>query len=118
MTIGERIKQRRKELGLSQSQLAEKMGYKTPSAICKAETVEDNFTTDRIREFAAALETTENYLMGWPEPRVDFSLNDGEKSMIIEYRKASKASREMIDRIFALLNEEHAGHFKLGGDDK
>ena len=65
MTIGERIKNRRIELGLSQKELAAKMGYKTPSAICKVETVELNPTTDRVREFAKALDTTPEELMGW-----------------------------------------------------
>lgn len=67
MTIGDRIRERRKELGLTQGDLAKRMGYKTKSAICKAETVEFNPTTDRVSEFAKALETTSAYLMGWEE---------------------------------------------------
>jgi repressor LexA len=67
MTIGDRIRERRKELGLTQGDLAKRMGYKTKSAICKAETVEFNPTTDRVIEFSKALETTPAYLMGWEE---------------------------------------------------
>lgn len=67
MTIGERIRDRRKELGLSQKELAEKMGFKTPSSICKAETIKNNPTMDSVREFAKALNTTPEYLLGWKE---------------------------------------------------
>lgn len=67
MTMGERIKKRRLELQLSQTELASRMGYKSRAAICKVETGEDNITADRITKFATALNTTESYLMGWDE---------------------------------------------------
>lgn len=38
MTIGERIKFRREELGMSQEELAHKIGYKSRSAVNKIET--------------------------------------------------------------------------------
>jgi len=67
MTIGERIKQRRLELGLTQLELAHKMGLTSKTTICKAETSDFNPTTDRVREFAKALDCTPAYLMGWEE---------------------------------------------------
>lgn len=65
MTVGERIKQRRIELGLNQSELAELMGYSGKSSICKAETGGDSVTTRTIERFAKALKTTPRHLMGW-----------------------------------------------------
>ena len=41
MTVGERIKQRRLELGLSQDELAKKVGYKSRSSINKIELSRD-----------------------------------------------------------------------------
>ena len=67
MTIGERIKKRREELGLTQSELAERMGYKSRAAICTVEKDKEDLTTTRIRRFAEALQTTPAYLMGWEE---------------------------------------------------
>ena len=67
MTIGERIKLRRKELGLTQTELAERMGLTSKTTICKAETKDFNPTMDRVKEFAKALETTPGYLLGWTE---------------------------------------------------
>ena len=67
MSVGERIKQRRIELGLTQMELAQRMGYNTKSAICKVEKNGDNITTDRITKFANALGVSESYLMGWED---------------------------------------------------
>lgn len=63
--IGERIKQRRIELELSQGELAKLMGYKSRQAISKIEMGDDNLSTVRVEAFAVALRTTTNYLMGY-----------------------------------------------------
>lgn len=65
MTIGERIKQRRKELGMSQEELAQKVGYKSRTSINKIELDERNLTQRKIKIIADALETTPEYIMGW-----------------------------------------------------
>lgn len=67
MTIGERIKQRRIELGLTQTELAHRLGNKSRTSVCTVETNKEDLTTDRIRKYAEALETTPAYLMGWEE---------------------------------------------------
>lgn len=68
MTIGERIKNKREELALSQTDLAKRMGLSSRSTICKVEKGnEDNLTTDRIAKFAKALGVTPGYLMGWED---------------------------------------------------
>jgi len=107
-SIGERIKQRRKELGLTQGELAERMGYKSKSAICKVETVEDNITTDRIMDFAKALECSPAYLMGWKD--VDFVVEDEDLEFVIEaYRHSDDSTKEMVKRLLTyndLINGE------------
>ena len=67
MTIGERIKQKRLELGLSQEELAHRMGNKSRASICTVENDKEDLTTTRIRKFAEALNTTPGYLMGWED---------------------------------------------------
>lgn len=68
MTVGERIKQRRIELGLTQTELAQRMGYTSKSAISKVEKDKsDNITTDRVQKFAKVLGVTSSYLMGWED---------------------------------------------------
>jgi len=65
MNIGDRIKKRREELGLSQEELALRMGYKSRSAITKIEKGQRDINQSKIIEYAKALETTPAYLMDW-----------------------------------------------------
>ena len=67
MDIGERIKKRREELGMSQTELAEKVGYTSRSSIAKLETNANGMTQSKIIIFAKALKTTPSYLMGWDD---------------------------------------------------
>ncbi len=63
--MGKRIADRRKELHLSQTQLAEMTGYSDKTAISKIENGQSNLTQTKIVIFADALQTTTMYLMGW-----------------------------------------------------
>lgn len=76
MTIGERIRQRRIELGLTQDELAKKMGYKSRAAISNVEKDKEDLTSTRIRKYADALEVPASYLMGWTEE--DYNNNSAE----------------------------------------
>ena len=67
MTIGERIRIRRKELGLTQEDLAKKLGNKSRASVCTVEKDKEDLTTTRIRQYADALECTPAYLMGWED---------------------------------------------------
>ena len=65
--VGKNIKERREALGLSQDELAKKMGYKNRVSVCKAETGKEDLTTARVRKFADALGCTPADLMGWTQ---------------------------------------------------
>lgn len=65
MNVGEKIKIRRKELGLSADQLAEKLG-KDRSTIYRYESKEiEKLPVDIIEPLAEALLVSPQYLMGW-----------------------------------------------------
>lgn len=66
-TIGKKIKNRRIELGMSQDELAEKMGYKNRSTIAKIEKGVNDVVQSNIVKFAEVLNTSIAYLMGWEE---------------------------------------------------
>lgn len=67
MTIGERIKERRKELGISVDDLAHKIG-KNRATIYRYESKEiENLPTTVLEPLAKALATTPAALMGWDE---------------------------------------------------
>ena len=95
MTIGERIKQRRQELGLSQEDLAKRLGNKSRASVCTVEKDKEDLTTDRIRKYAEALETTPSYLMGWEEPSDDSEI----KRLYEMYQKASPEVRSAVETL-------------------
>lgn len=65
MGVGERIKQRRKELGISQDELAKRMGYTSRSTIAKIESGANDVTQSNIVKFADVLNTSIAFLMDW-----------------------------------------------------
>lgn len=76
MTIGERIRNRRKELKMTQDELGSLLGC-TKSAICKVERdKEQNLTTDRVTAYAKALNCSVSYLMGWENNIPQFRSTD------------------------------------------
>lgn len=75
--VGTRIKEARKALGLSQDELAKRMGLKNKSSICKVERGDDNLTTDNVVKYANALKCTPGYLMGWEENPTDINEEAG-----------------------------------------
>jgi transcriptional regulator with XRE-family HTH domain len=67
MTIGDRIKRLRKELGLSADELGKMIG-KDRSTIYRYERGDIEYATvDVIPRLAKALQTTPQYLLGWDE---------------------------------------------------
>ena len=66
-TVGENILLMRKELGLTQEELAKRMGYKSKSTINKIELGINDIPQSKIVQFAEVLGTTPARLMGWDE---------------------------------------------------
>ena len=67
MKIGDRIKHRRIELGMSQDELARRLGYRSRSSINKIEKDASGLPQTKIAAIASALLTTPSYIMGWEE---------------------------------------------------
>lgn len=99
MNIGKRIKQRRKELGMSADKLGEILG-KDRSTIFRYEKGDiENLPLDILQPIAKALNTTPTYLMGWEDKKSTpekTNLSEGEKMWMELYHKLSKETREML----------------------
>lgn len=65
--VGDNIMKLRKEMGLTQEELALKLGYKSKSTINKIELGINDISQSKIVRFAKALNTTPAHLMGWDE---------------------------------------------------
>lgn len=76
MGIGDKIKARRLEMGMSQQELAEAMGYTSKSTINKIELGKNDVTQSKVIKFANVLKTTPGYLMDWDDsPLGDYNEN-------------------------------------------
>lgn len=83
MTIGEKIKQRRTELKMSQRELAAKMGYAHHSTLARIESGKVDVSQTKIKQFAEVLETDIAYLMDWEKVQKN---NDALTDIIIRMR--------------------------------
>lgn len=75
MTTGQRMKARRKEIGLSAERVAELLGV-SPATVYRYENGDiEKVPGDRLEPIAAALQTTPQALMGWEEFQRPFPKN-------------------------------------------
>lgn len=65
MTVADRIRITREEKGLTQEQLALRMGYTGKSSVSKIEISGNDITLKKVSRVAEALGVTPSYLMGW-----------------------------------------------------
>lgn len=92
MTVGDRIKQRRIALGMSQEEVAIKAGYKSRSSVNKLESSR-NLPLSKVEKMAIALECTPAYLMGWED-------ENGEPKEAQESYYLDDEAREMAEFLF------------------
>lgn len=99
MTIGQRIQARRKELGLTQTQLGERLGNISKASICKVEKDKEDLTLDRVRKYADALYCSPGYLAGWVDRADDRAIK--------MYESYINQPQSVQDAIETLLRAPH-----------
>lgn len=110
MSIGDRIKRRRLEIGLSVDQVAEKIG-KNRATVYRYESSEiEKFPIDILVPLADALKTTPAYLMGWedaPESSKDPAASESQSEeynlIRIAARNGTYLERRLTDQQLAAL---------------
>lgn len=105
MEIGERIKKRREELGMSQDELAKKVGYTSRSSVAKVETNANGMVQSKLVAFAKALNTTPAYLMGWTNDEETEKKNDAIADIVIRLRTDSNYM-EVVQSLQDLTSEQ------------
>lgn len=99
-TVGDRILFMRKQLGLTQEELAKKMGYKSKSTINKIELGINDIPQSKIFQFAEVLDTTPAYLMGWDEEEKispnEPTLTEGEKMLLDLFKKVPEDQQQLV----------------------
>jgi transcriptional regulator with XRE-family HTH domain len=102
--IGERIRQKRLELGYTLEELAQKTGYKSRTSIQKIETSR-KLPADKIELFAKALETTPSYIMGWEDHKPIPNLSDDEAELIKAFRSLNaQGQQKLLERSRELVS--------------
>lgn len=101
MNEGERIKMRREELGMTQEELAKKLGYKSRSSINKIELGERRLTQPKILSFANALDVSPLCILGMDERKQtdNYPLTIEERNLILSYRIANENTKDIVKKI-------------------
>ena len=104
MNVGERIKQRRIEMNLTQDELAKKVGYKSRSSINKIELSRDLPLT-KVTKVAKVLDCTPAYLMGWENENIEeitnidvklTEMNEKVKEYALKMNRLSEENKKYI----------------------
>lgn len=113
MTIGERIRQKRESIGMSQDELAKRMGYKDRSSVSKIEkSNDDNIYLDTIQKAADILNCSPLYLMGWQDSS---NLPDNKEvpnhlkkyaQFIDLYEQLDDDNRKLVDNMIQALSSK------------
>lgn len=106
MNIGERIKRRREELNISQTELARMVGYTSRSTITKIERDGNGISQDKIVAIAKALKTTPSYLMGWIDVEETPTVGDRQKRLLEYMEMMNDAQKDMLIKVAKSLVEE------------
>lgn len=111
MTVADRIKRLREKRELTQLELAQRMGYKTKSAVSQLEASGDKITLKTVTRAANALGVPEAYLMGWYDDEEDNNpidtstysdLSPNEQIIIERYRSVPDDRKsDFLGRILA-----------------
>ena len=123
LSLYKNIKAKRQELGLSQEELAKKVGYRDRTSIAKIETGKVDLSQSKIIEFANILGVTPSCLMGWDETTDKPKTKVKAVKIPVLGRVAAGVPIEMIEDIldYEEITEDMAKHgeyfaLKIQGD--
>jgi transcriptional regulator with XRE-family HTH domain len=111
--FGERLAQAREVLGLSQSQLAEKLGV-SQKVITYWEHNEVALRSEQLTAIAAALNISAEDLLGQPKPKARGTGPVGKARQVFE--AVSKLPRKQQKKIFDILQPFLKEHLKTNSD--
>ena len=94
--IGDRIKERREYLKMSQDDLAKKLGYKSRSSINKIERDASGLPQSKIVAIANALNTTPAYIMGWESDKPETSKKIDATTDVLIRMETDKQYSELV----------------------
>ena len=103
--IGDRIKERREYLKMSQDDLAKKLGYKSRSSINKIERDASGLPQSKIVAIANALNTTPAYIMGWESDKPETSKKIDAATDVLIRMETDKQYSELVLTLYKMDND-------------
>lgn len=103
--IGKRIREKREALGITQEELAVRLGYKNKSTIAKIENGTNDIVQSKVVEFANALNTSVSYLMGWKEElqaQSQLQISQSEQSLLHKYHSLDDKGKHTVDTVLEM----------------
>lgn len=121
MTKGQRIKLKREELNIKQTELAEKVHISKQTLYKYENDIITNIPSNKLEEIAAALDTTPDYLMGWQDVKIlhddNVFIAPYENVNVTEFKKAKEiyelyknSSPEVKSAVELLLKSAQHSH--------
>lgn len=104
--IGDRIKERRECLKMSQDDLAKKLGYKSRSSINKIERDASGLPQSKIVAIANALNTTPAYIMGWESDKPETSKKIDATTDVLIRMETDKLYSELVLTLYKMDNDK------------
>ena len=113
--IGKRIKLKRVEKGLTQRELAKKMGYSNHSTLARIESGKVDISQTRLAQFANELNVDVGYLMGWEwdseedkekKPAETSELSENQKMLIEFVRSVPDDKAALVLRTMKAILED------------
>lgn len=105
--FGYRAMTRRQELGLSQLEVAHKIGFKTKQAYSMIECGDRGLSQSKCVALAKALDTTVSYLMGVDNEDApfgeDLDRNEKEETIISLFRLLSDEQKQLVTNLIESL---------------
>ena len=107
MTVADRIITRRKELHLSQEEVAKKLGLSDRSSITKIEKSGNEITIKNIGRIAEVLNCTVEYLMGFENKNDDpVKIDPVQENIIADIRKLNDRQLKLLKAYIELLTQQ------------
>lgn len=113
MTKGNRIKNRREELRMGQTELAKKVGISKQSLYKYEKDIVTNIPSNIIEKLSRALDTTPAFIMGWKEDETDViaefedyyqNLSKNASRIAVYLDAFAKLSPESQDKVIDYMN--------------
>lgn len=102
MTVADKVKQLREQLGMSQEELAHKMGLKSRSSITRIEKSGDDITLKDVERLSKALGCSPLYLMGWDNEEENNS-RLRETEFVNQFKQLNEDQKQLIEGLLSTL---------------